>query len=80
AVEKQTATPASPPASGAATVVKEPTLDEMSEAVQAWFTSRGRAPNSLDELVKARFISKMPAAPAGREYVLDKEHLRVILR
>ncbi|NBV22040.1 MAG: hypothetical protein EBS05_08990 [Proteobacteria bacterium] len=59
---------------------KEPTLAEMNEAVQAWVTSRGRAPESLEELAKARFISKVPTPPAGRQYVIDKDKFRVVLQ
>jgi hypothetical protein len=59
---------------------KEPTLNELNDAVQAWFTSRGQAPASLEELAKARFISKVPTPPPGRQYVIEAENLRVIVR
>lgn len=60
--------------------LKEPTLNELNDAVQAWFTSRGQAPASLEELAKARFISKVPTPPPGREYVIDAQNLRVTVR
>lgn len=59
---------------------KEPTLAEMNEAIQVWFTSRGRPPENLEDLAKAHFISKVPTPPAGRQYVIDKEKLRVVLQ
>ena len=59
---------------------KEPTLNELNDAVQAWFTSRGQAPASLEELARARFISKVPTAPPGRQYVIDAQSLRVIVQ
>ena len=58
----------------------EPTLKELNEALQAWFTSRGKAPASFEELAKARFISKVPTPPPGRPYVIDPEKLQVVLK
>lgn len=60
--------------------LKEPTLTELNEAVQAWFTSRGQAPASLEELAKAKFISKVPTPPRGQQYVIDAQNLRVVVR
>lgn len=76
---KSTPVPAPPPPEALATA-REPTLTELNEAVQAWFTSRGQAPASLEELAKAKFISKVPTPPPGRQYVIDKENLRVVLK
>jgi hypothetical protein len=59
---------------------KEPTLGELNDAVQAWFTARGQAPASFEELAKAQFISKVPTPPPGRTYVIDAPNIRVILR
>lgn len=69
-----------PAAETTAADAKEPTLEELNLSVQAWFTSRGRAPESLEEMAKARFLSKVPTPPAGRQYVIDKEKLRVVLQ
>ncbi len=68
-----------PPPSTAAPGEKEQTLEEMSYAVQAWFTSRGAAPKSLEELVKAGFIKKLPTPPPGQQFALDTQNLRVVL-
>jgi len=68
-----------PPPSAVAPGEKETTLEEMSYAVQAWFTSRGAAPKSLQELVKAGFIKKLPTPPPGQEFALDTQNLRVVL-
>ena len=59
---------------------REPTLQELNEVIQAWFTSRGKAPESLEEMAKARFIPKVPTPPPGKQYVIDKEKLRVVLQ
>lgn len=80
ACRKKPAPAPAPTPPEAATAAKEPTLNELNEAVQAWFTSRGQAPTSLEELAKARFISKVPTPPPGRQYVIDKENLRVVLK
>ena len=76
--KKPTTAPVAPVVEAAS--LKEPTLTELNEAVQAWFTSRGQAPKSLEELAKARFISKVPTPPPGREYVIDAQNLRVVVR
>ena len=68
-----------PPPATAAPGEKEATLEEMSYAVQAWFTSRGAAPKSLQELVKAGFIKKLPVPPPGQQFALDTQNLRVVL-
>lgn len=72
--------PAPDPAADSSATIKEPTPDELNQAVQAWFTSRGQAPASLEDLAKARFISKVPTPPPGRQYVIDKENLRVVVK
>ncbi|MEQ2009822.1 MAG: hypothetical protein ABMA26_23810 [Limisphaerales bacterium] len=77
---KPAAPPPPAPAFDPSAATKEPTLDELNQAVQAWFTSRGQAPASLEELAKARFISRVPTPPPGRQYVIDKENLRVVVK
>lgn len=79
ACRKKPAPPPAPPVVDTANL-KEPTLDELNEAVQAWFTSRGQAPANFEELAKARFISKVPTPPPGRTYVIDAPNIRVVLR
>lgn len=67
------------PPPGTATEEKEMTLDDMSAALQAWFTSRGSAPKDIQELVKSGFIKKLPAPPPGHAYGIDAQNLRVVL-
>lgn len=67
-----------PPTSAA--TAKEPTQEELNTALQVWFTARGGTPGSFEDLVKAGFISKVPTPPPGREYVIDKQTLRVLLK
>lgn len=80
ACRKRPAPEPAPPVASVGAAVKEPSLNELNDAVQAWFTSRGQAPASFEELAKAKFISKVPTAPPGRQYVIDKENLRVLLK
>ena len=70
----------SPPPAPPAASVKEPTIEELNEAVQAWFTSRGRPPESFEQMAQARFLPKVPTPPPGRQYVIDREKLRVVLQ
>lgn len=69
-----------PPPPVAAPAVREPTLNELNEAIQAWFTSRGRPPESFEEMAQARFIPHIPTPPPGRRYLIDKDKLRVVLQ
>ena len=77
---KKKSVPPPPPPTDPAASLKEPTLEELNLAVQAWFTSRGQAPASLEEMAKARFIPKVPTPPPGREFVIDKEKLCVVVK
>ncbi|MBI3875468.1 MAG: hypothetical protein HY300_05825 [Verrucomicrobia bacterium] len=74
-----TAMPLAPPPSAGAPGEKDLTLEDMSYAVQAWFTSRGATPKNLQELVKAGFIKKLPTPPPGQEFAIDPKTLRVVL-
>ena len=58
---------------------KEMTLEEMTTALEAWFTSRGSAPKNFQEMIKAGFIKKMPTPPAGKDFAIDATNLRVVL-
>ena len=58
---------------------KEMTLEEMTAALESWYTSRGVAPKNIQELVKAGFIKKMPTPPAGKDFAIDATNLRVVL-
>lgn len=58
---------------------REMTIDEMTAALEAWFTSRGSAPKNLEEMVKAGFIKKLPTPPAGKEFAIDAKNLKVVL-
>ena len=58
---------------------KEMTLEEMTAALESWYTSRGVAPKNIQELVKAGFIKKLPTPPAGKDFAIDATNLKVVL-
>lgn len=60
--------------------LKEPTLEELNAALEVWFTAKGGSPMGFDDLVKAGYLSKVPTPPPGRQYVIDAQKLRVVLR
>jgi hypothetical protein len=53
-------------------------LSELTQTVRKYSAEHQRAPKSLDELVTAGYLSSIPAAPAGKKFVINKD-LRVIL-
>lgn len=74
--------PSAAPAAAAPAVAvdeKDMTIEEMTGALEAWFTSRGAAPKNFQEMIKAGFIKKMPAPPPGKEFAIDAKNLQVVL-
>lgn len=45
----------------------------LESAVDSYYNSFQRAPSSLQELVTARYLRAVPAAPAGKKYVITPE-------
>ena len=41
--------------------------------------TQGRLPETLDDLVKAGLIDRLPTAPPGKKYMLDAKKTGVIL-
>jgi hypothetical protein len=46
-------------------------FDGMNEAIRSYFKDNERFPNSLQDLVKAGYLSRVPSAPDGKRYDLD---------
>lgn len=59
---------------------KEPTLEELNSALEVWFTAKGGSPKGFEDLVKAGYLSKVPTPPPGRQYVIDPQTFRVVVR
>jgi len=54
-------------------------LQVMSQLLQAWVMTKNSFPTSVDEFVQAKMIAKVPAAPAGKKFVIDRQGVRVVL-
>ncbi|MEN9574795.1 MAG: hypothetical protein RL514_2650 [Verrucomicrobiota bacterium] len=55
-------------------------LKALNEAVRAHVMGQLKDPATLDDLVQAGFIKRLPTAPAGKKYVLspDKKSVQLV--
>ena len=58
---------------------QELSLKELTAAVQAYMQVSSDYPKDLSDLVKIKLLKKMPTAPPGKKYVIDRQNIRVIL-
>jgi hypothetical protein len=74
--------PAAPEPAAAAAAVDEAqiatAIAELTQAVRKYGVEQRRAPKSLDELVAQGYLSRVPEAPAGKRFAIDK-NLQVYL-
>ena len=49
------------------------TLAELTQAVRKYGAEKQRVPKDLNELVAARYLPGIPAAPAGKKYAINKQ-------
>ena len=70
-----------PPASAQPATPPDPQKDlaELSMAVRAYYLSQGKHPATLDDLVQARCIYRLPTPPPGKKYALDAKKLEAVL-
>lgn len=54
-------------------------LRVLNQLVAGFTMSNNRLPVDLEELVKLKLISRVPPAPAGKKFVIDRQFNRVIL-
>ena len=54
-------------------------LAQLTEVVRRYSVEHRRVPQSLDEVVAARYLTGLPAAPSGKKFVIDKKTLQVSL-
>ncbi len=54
-------------------------LKTLNEAVRAHIMGQPKEPTTLDDLVKAGLIKRIPTAPPGKKYVLDVKKAVVLL-
>ncbi|MFM8468705.1 MAG: hypothetical protein ACKODH_01850 [Limisphaerales bacterium] len=57
----------------------EKDLAELNLAVRAYYLSQGKRPATLDDLMQARCINRLPTAPAGKKYAIDAQKLEAVL-
>ena len=54
-------------------------LAQLTELVRRFGMEQQRVPHTLDDLVAARYLAGLPAAPAGKHFVIDAKHMQVVL-
>ena len=54
-------------------------LGVLTQAVRKYSAERRQVPKSLNEVVNAGYLQNLPAAPAGKKFVLDTKRLEVTL-
>lgn len=70
-----------PAAANAKPQAPEEALRGLNDVVTAYsMTHEGRAPSTLDQLVKEGVIREIPPLPPGRKFVLDKNGRVIITR
>ena len=52
---------------------------ELTMAVRAYYLSQGKHPATLDDLVQARCIYRLPTPPPGKKYAIDAKKLEAVL-
>ena len=51
----------------------------LDELVQAWVMTKNSIPKDLEELVKAKMLSKVPIAPPGKRFAVDQKTGRAVV-
>jgi hypothetical protein len=72
----------SPPAEIPASVTEKNAAEvaqELTMAMHRFKAEKGQFPNSLDELLAAKFIDRLPAAPAGKRFAINRVNFQVEL-
>jgi hypothetical protein len=54
-------------------------LAQLTQALRKFGVERRQTPKSLDEIVSAGYLQRVPAAPAGKQFVIDPKHFQVVL-
>jgi hypothetical protein len=73
--------PSAAPPAGTASVTEsdEPGLTALNRAINAYVMGQLKAPQTLDDLVKAGLIKRLPTAPPGKKYALDATKTGVVM-
>ena len=54
-------------------------LQVLNELVQAWVMSQNSTPKSLQVLVEAKMLTKLPNPPPGKRFAVDQKTTQVVL-
>lgn len=52
---------------------------ELTSALHHFLEANGRLPNNFQELVAKKFLQKMPVAPPGKRFAIDRINLQVVM-
>jgi hypothetical protein len=55
------------------------TLDSLTQSVRRYTVERRQLPKTLEEVVRAGYIARLPDAPPGKKFALDLKSVRVVL-
>lgn len=54
-------------------------IPNLTIAVRSYVMTQGKAPATLDDLVKAGCIARLPTPPAGKKYAIDAKKAEAVL-
>ena len=55
------------------------TLAKLTQVVRRFSVERRQVPQSLNEVAAAGYLAGVPAAPAGKQFAIDRKTLQVVL-
>jgi hypothetical protein len=55
------------------------TLESLTQSVRKYTVEQHHLPKTLDEVIRAGYISRLPDAPGGKKFALDLKTVRVVL-
>ncbi len=64
----------------AATADASAQLAQLTQVLRRFAVEHRQVPKSLNELVVAQYLAALPAAPAGKQFVIEPKHLEVVLK
>ena len=54
-------------------------MAELTQALRKYSAERQRVPYTLNEIIGANYVKRMPQPPPGKKFALDRNQVRVIL-
>jgi hypothetical protein len=58
---------------------EEPSLAAVNTAVNAYIMGQLKTPDTLEDLVKAGYLKRLPGAPAGKKFALNAKKMAAVL-